>query len=90
MQHETSIITTSVAIPTPNVTIRSVLSPPVSTVPLTVSACACVYREQKRFIRTSFSPLKGNKYGVGMIFQVDKTCTVQLLIQTFCDWKIFG
>ena len=75
--------------PTPNVTIRSVLSPPVSVVPLTVSAC--VYREQKRFIRTmQFSPLKGNKYGVGMIFRVDKTCTVKLLIQTFCDWKIFG
>ena len=47
--------------PTPNATIRSVLSPPVSVVPLvTVSACTCVYREQKKFIRTSFSALKYN------------------------------
>ena len=39
VQHETSIITASVAMPTLNATIRSVLSPPVSVVPLTVSAC---------------------------------------------------
>ena len=56
VQHETSIITASVTMPTPNVTIRSVLSPPVFVVPVTVSAC--VYREQKRFIRISFSALR--------------------------------
>ena len=43
VQHETSITTASVTMPTPNVTIRSVLSPPVSVVPVTVPAC--VYRE---------------------------------------------
>ena len=45
MQHDTSTITASVEMPTPNATIRSVLSPPVSTVPLTVPACQHVCTE---------------------------------------------
>ena len=45
MQHETSIIAASVTMPTPNATIKSVLSPPVNVVPLEVPVC--VYIEHR-------------------------------------------